>query len=239
VFQLDDKVALVTGAGQGNALKILEVLTECGADVIVNDIDESRSHAVAKRFGGRAAPFDVTDVESVAAGVANLGRIDILVNNAGLPPEAVKKPFVEQSPDEWRPYVDVNLFGVLNCVQAVLPGMLDREFGRIVTITSGAALIGSRIGMSLYAAGKAAALGFTRALATEVARAGVTVNAISLGMMENAAAGVSETYRKRVQPIPRWGTGRDIGAAIVWLAAEGGWVTGQTIAVDGGVVMIR
>jgi NAD(P)-dependent dehydrogenase (short-subunit alcohol dehydrogenase family) len=93
--------------------------------------------------------------------------------------------------------------------------------------------------MSLYAAGKAGALGFTRALASEVAGGGVTVNAISLGIMENAAEGVSESYRKRIQPIPRWGTGRDIGAAIVWLAAEGGWVTGQTIAVDGGVVMIR
>jgi NAD(P)-dependent dehydrogenase (short-subunit alcohol dehydrogenase family) len=239
VFQLDEKVALVTGAGQGNALKILEVLTECGANVIVNDVDEDRAHAVAKKFGGRAAPFDVTDVDAVRAGTADLGPIDILVNNAGLPPGAAKKPFLEQTPEEWHPYVNVNLFGVLNCVHAVLPGMLEREWGRVVTITSGAALIGSKIGMSLYAAGKAAALGFTRALASEVAGAGVTVNAISLGIMENAAEGVSESYRRRVQPIPRWGTGRDIGAAIVWLAAEGGWVTGQTIAVDGGVVMIR
>ena len=91
---------------------------------------------------------------------------------------------------------------------------------------SGAALIGSNIGMSIYAAGKAGALGFTRALAWEVAQSGVTVNAISLGMMENAAGGVSPTYRRVVQPMERWGTGRDIGAAVVWLAAEAGWVTG-------------
>lgn len=239
MFDLAGKVALVTGAGQGNAVKLLEALTECGAAVIVNDIEVERAEEVAKRFDARAAPFDVTDVEAVRAGVAGLGSIDILVNNAGLPPAAAKAPFLEQTPEQWRPYIDVNLFGVLNCVHAVLPGMVERGWGRIVTITSGAALIGSKIGMSLYAAGKAGALGFTRALAWEVAQSGVTVNAISLGMMENAAAGISETYRRRTQPIERWGTGRDIGSAVVWLAAEGGWVTGQTIAVDGGVVMIR
>jgi NAD(P)-dependent dehydrogenase (short-subunit alcohol dehydrogenase family) len=239
VFDLAGKVALVTGAGQGNAVKLLEVLTECGAEVVVNDVEVDRAEEVAKRFGARAAPFDVTDLEAVRAGGADLGPVDILVNNAGLPPGAARAPFLEQTPEQWRPYIDVNLFGVLNCVHVFLPGMLERQWGRIITITSGAALIGSNIGMSIYAAGKAGALGFTRALAWEVAQSGVTVNAISLGMMENAAGGVSPTYRRVVQPMERWGTGRDIGAAVVWLAAEAGWVTGQTIAVDGGVVMIR
>ncbi len=239
MFDLAEKVALVTGAGQGNAVKLVEVLTECGAEVVVNDVEVDRAEEVAKRFGARAAPFDVTDVEAVRAGVADLGPVDILVNNAGLPPGAARAPFLDQTPEQWRPYIDVNLFGVLNCVHVVLPGMLERQWGRIITITSGAALIGSNIGMSIYAAGKAGALGFTRALAWEVAQSGVTVNAISLGMMENAAGGVSPTYRRVVQPMERWGTGRDIGAAVVWLAAEAGWVTGQTIAVDGGVVMIR
>jgi NAD(P)-dependent dehydrogenase (short-subunit alcohol dehydrogenase family) len=239
MFDLSGKVALVTGAGQGNAIKILEVLTESGAEVIVNDLYEARAIQVAKRFGGQPAAFDVRDQAAVKASIAALGSIDILINNAGLPPAAAKKPFLEQSPEEWRPYIDVNLYGVLNCTHAVLPGMIQREWGRIITITSGAALIGSKIGMSLYAAGKSGALGFMRALAWEVAGAGVTVNAISLGIMENAAEGVSEKFRRRAQPISRWGTGRDIGTAIVWLAAEGSWVTGQTIAVDGGVVMIR
>ena len=97
MFDLAEKVALVTGAGQGNAVKLVEVLTECGAEVVVNDVEVDRAEEVAKRFGARAAPFDVTDVEAVRAGVADLGPVDILVNNAGLPPGAARAPFLDRA----------------------------------------------------------------------------------------------------------------------------------------------
>jgi NAD(P)-dependent dehydrogenase (short-subunit alcohol dehydrogenase family) len=237
MFRLDGRTALVTGAGQGNAIGILEALAEAGASVVVNDLDAARAEDVAGRLGARAAPFDVTDHAAVAAAVAEVGPVDVLVNNAGLPPEGRQKPFLDQSPDEWRPYVEVNLYGVLNCAHATVPGMCERGWGRVVTISSGAGLVGTDIGMSMYATGKAAALGFTRALASEVARHGVTVNALALGIMENAAAFVPNIAR--AVPVGRAGTGLDVGAAVVWLAAEGSWVTGQTIAVDGGAVMVR
>jgi NAD(P)-dependent dehydrogenase (short-subunit alcohol dehydrogenase family) len=241
VFRLDGRVALVTGSGAGNGLRVAETLAQCGAEVVVNDVDAERAKLAAERVGGRFAVFDVGELASVEAAAAAIGRVDILVNNAGLPPGAAKKPFLEQTPEEWRPYLDVNLYGVLHCVRTFLPGMQERGWGRIVTISSGAALVGSNIGMSIYAAGKAAALGFTRALAWEVARHGVTVNAIASGIMENARGpgGVPDSYIAANQPLRRPGTGRDIGSTVAWLAMDDSWVTGQTIAVDGGIVMIR
>jgi NAD(P)-dependent dehydrogenase (short-subunit alcohol dehydrogenase family) len=238
-------VALVTGAGRGVGAGIAAALAERGAAVAVNDLVGERAARVAAALeaaGGRAlaAPFDVTDLAEVRRGVAEveaaIGPVDVLVNNAGIPPGMSTAPFRELAPEAWRPYVDVNLFGVLHCVKATIDGMCERRFGRVITISSGAAQVGLAIGVSLYAASKGAAIAFMRHLALETARFGVTANTLALGLMEPPPGREMPAEVTRGVPVGRLGTGRDVGAAVVWLAAEGAWVTGQTIGVNGGSV---
>src|SRR5262249_8176822 len=171
-----------------------QTLAEAGAGVAVNDLAADRASESAQQIadaGGRAiaAPFDVTDLAAVERAVAEieaeLGAIDILVNNAGIVENAGTTFFRESTPDYWRRWIELNLFGVLNCTRAVIDGMCDREFGRVVTISSGAGVTGLSIGMSAYAAGKGGAISFMRHLAMETARFGVTANTLALGMMEN------------------------------------------------------
>jgi NAD(P)-dependent dehydrogenase (short-subunit alcohol dehydrogenase family) len=194
VFELGSRVALVTGAGQGVGAGIARRLAAQGAGVAVNDLYPERAEATARALrdtGGRAValPFDVTDPAAVAAGVreaaAALGEIDILVNNAGIPEGMAVAPFRELDPAHWRRYVDLNLYGVLHCTRAVVDGMCTRRFGRVITISSGAGQIGIRLGVSLYGAGKGAAIAFMRHLAIECARDGVTANTLALGLMSN------------------------------------------------------
>jgi 3-oxoacyl-[acyl-carrier protein] reductase len=244
MFDLTGRVALVTGAGQNIGAGIAETLAECGAAVAVNDLFPDRAEAVAKTIsdtGAKAVPaaFDVTDLEQVRASVAeietSLGPIDILVNNAGIVQEGPRGlvQFRDLDPGEWHRSIDLNVYGVLNCVKATIDGMCDRGFGRIVTISSGAGVQGLKIGVSMYAAGKGGAIGFMRHLALETARYGVTANTLALGLMENAASRGTSGLPPAA-PVGRAGTGRDVGAAVVWLAAEGDWVTGQTIGINGG-----
>jgi NAD(P)-dependent dehydrogenase (short-subunit alcohol dehydrogenase family) len=244
MFDLTGRVALVTGAGQSVGAGIAETLAESGAAVAVNDLFADRAEAAAKMIadaGGRAvrAPFDVTDLDAVLAGVrqveVDLGPVDILVNNAGIVqdgPRGLVK-FRDLDPAEWHRSIDLNLYGVMNCVKATIDGMCERGFGRVVTISSGAGVQGLAIGVSTYAAGKAGAIGFMRHLALETAQFGVTANTLALGLMENAA-GRGVPGLRPAAPVGRAGTGRDVGAAVVWLAAEGEWVTGQTIGINGG-----
>jgi NAD(P)-dependent dehydrogenase (short-subunit alcohol dehydrogenase family) len=245
-FDLSGRVALVTGAGQNVGEGIARMLARHGAAVAVNDALEERASAVADRIvreGGTAgvAPFDVTDPELVAAGVARvartLGPVDVLVNNAGnagthaFPP----KPFVAMEPAEWAKFLDVNLYGVLHCARAVVPGMCERGFGRVITISSTAGTIGIPMGVSLYGAGKGGALAFMRHLAMEVARRGVTANSLALGLMQNASDTDATRAAAAMVPVGRCGTPEDAAAAVLWLAsAEAAWVTGQTIHVNGG-----
>jgi 3-oxoacyl-[acyl-carrier protein] reductase len=244
MFDLGGRVALVTGGGQHVGAGIARLLAGRGAAVAVNDLFEERAQGVADaiaRAGGRAlaAPFDVTDASAVAAGVsrveAALGPVDVLVNNAGVPVGMGVARFREMDPSAWRQYVDLNLYGVLHCTKAVIDGMCQRGFGRIVTISSGAGVVGIPLGISLYGAGKGGALAFMRHLAMEVAGAGVTCNSLALGLMSHAG---DESFTRAIAPtipVGRLGTPEDVGAAVVWLASdEGGWVTGQTIGVNGG-----
>jgi NAD(P)-dependent dehydrogenase (short-subunit alcohol dehydrogenase family) len=240
VFDLSGRVALVTGAGQGVGAGIAKVLAEAGADVCVNDFHADRAERVAAAIGGRATPFDVTDLDAVRAAVGAIGPVDILVNNAGIPPSMRPVQFNELDPAEWAPYVDVNLYGVLNCVKAVLDGMYERQHGRIITISSGAGQTGLGIGVSIYAAGKGAGISFMRHLAVESGRKGVTANTLALGLMqrETQAAEEGRTVTaglERSIPVGRLGTGLDVGYACVYLASdEASWVTGQTIGINGG-----
>jgi 2-hydroxycyclohexanecarboxyl-CoA dehydrogenase len=223
---------LVTGAGQGVGAGIAQVLAEQGVTVLVNDLSSDRAHAVAARVGGRAVSFDVTDIDAVRAGFIEAGPVDILVNNAGIPGEGFPQiDFKDSDPSLWRRFVDLNLYGVMNCTHAALPGMWERRWGRVITIASEAGRVGLSIRVSLYGAAKAGAIGLMRHIAHEVGQYGVTCNALALGGMEGLPGDGS------VNPIPRHGTGRDVGATVAFLASDGAeWITGQVIGVNGGAV---
>ena len=238
IFDLSGRTALVTGAGQNVGAGIARMLAAQGAEVAVNDFVPERAAAVAEEIGGVAAPFDVTDLDAVRAAVADLGPVDILVNNAGNGGAGgmVPQSFREMEPSAWEGPLKVNLYGVLNCCKAVIDGMCDRGWGRIITISSGAGTAGVNIGVSPYSAGKGGGIAFTRTLALEVARTGVTANSLAIGLMGMPDPKVTE-HLARAIPVGRTGTPEDIGAACVWLASdEASWVTGQTIEVNGGSV---
>ncbi len=243
MFDLSARTALVTGAGQNVGAGIAGALAAQGATVVVNDVVGDRADATAAAIrdaGGSATTsvFDVTDLDAVASAVQSIGTVDILVNNAGnggvqgMP----VTPFVEMAPEQWEGPIQVNLYGVLHCCRATVPAMVDRGWGRVITISSGAATGGVNIGVSPYSAGKGGGLAFTRTLALEIARSGVTANSLALGLMGMPDPTITE-HLARTIPVGRTGTPEDIGAACVWLASEeSSWVTAQTIQINGGSV---
>ena len=248
MFDLSGRTALVTGSGRGVGAGIAKVLIEAGARVLVNDLVAERAEATATELGPQATPlpFDVSDYEAVEGAVASVGAIDILVHNAGIPASMRPVKFRSLPRQEWAPYVDVNLYGLLNCVKAVVDGMCERGWGRVITISSGSGTHGQNIGVSLYGAGKGAGISFTRHLAMECAAYGVTANTLALGLMERPSdgGGASGEEARTVTakmasmvPVKRLGTGEDIGYACVFLASnEASWITGQTISVNGGSI---
>jgi 3-oxoacyl-[acyl-carrier protein] reductase len=243
MFDLSGRTALVTGAGQNVGAGIARMLAAQGATVAVNDYVAERAQATVDEIvaaGGKAvaAPFDVTDWDAVTAAVEAVGPVDILVNNAGNGgAEGMRpQPFREMDPAAWEGPIRVNLYGVLHCCRAVVNGMCERGWGRIITISSGAGTNGVAIGVSPYSAGKGGGLSFTRTLALEVARNGVTANTVALGLMQLKDPEVTG-HLARAIPAGRTGTPEDIGAACVWLASdEASWVTAQTIEINGGSV---
>lgn len=253
MFDATGRLALVTGAGQGVGVGIARALGRAGASVAVNDLVAERCEqsAAALRDEGidaRPVPFDITDAGQVDAGVAALveafGRpVDILVNNAGVPQGMAVAPFREMDPAEWDRYVDLNVYGSLRCIRAVLEPMCDQGWGRIIQISSGAGRTGLAFGVSLYGASKSGIEGFVRHLAQEVARNGVTVNTIALGLMEPPPSAAEDRERvtasmARGVPVGRLGTGDDVGATAVFLAStEASWLTAQTINLNGGATM--
>ncbi len=245
MFELAGKTALVTGAGRNIGAGIARLLAQQGAAVAVNDLDENRSGETVdaiRAVGGTAvtAPFDVTCLEAVTDGItraqAELGPIDILVNNAGVPASMDLVKFRDTAPAAWEPYIALNLYGVLYCTKTVIDGMCERGHGRVITISSAAGTIGFGLGVSLYAAGKGGAISFMRNLALEVARSGVTVNSLALGLVLPELDSTTEALARQI-PVGRVGSPEDIGAIVVYLASdEAGWVTGQTIHINGGAV---
>ena len=244
MFDLTGRIALVTGAGQNTGAGIARTLASRGAAVAVNDLHEDRAAAVAQEIeaeGGEAfaCAFDVTDLQAVQSGISriekNLGPLDILVNNAGVPDPFEPAAFTSMTPEDWARFVDLNLYGVVHCARAVIEGMCEREFGRVITISSGAGQIGLPMGISMYGAGKGGALAFMRHLAMEVAGRGVTANSLALGLMDHVGDADSVAAMARTVPVGRLGTPEDVGAAVTYMASnEAGWLTGQTVGLNGG-----
>ncbi|WP_203525671.1 SDR family NAD(P)-dependent oxidoreductase [Crenobacter caeni] len=247
MFSLAGRVALVTGAGRGMGFGVAQALAEQGAALVVNDIDAGRAREAAGELSARGhralgLACDVTDRAAIDRMLMlveeGLGPVDILVNNAGLPAgwQADNLKFAQSRPEHWQRYVELNLYGVMQMTQAVLPGMIARGHGRVVIVSSESWRMGTDMGLAAYAASKAGAIGFMRQLAAETGRQGVTVNAVSLGTMNNWEG--SEALAARINPVPRAGSPRDVGAACAYLASdEASWVTGQLLPLNGGSLM--
>jgi len=252
-IEFDGRRTLVTGAGQGVGRGIARSLARAGSTVVVNDVRPDRADAVVEEIraeGGRAeaAIFDVTSFEEVLAATDRLGPFWALVNNAGNAgtERFALTPFVETDPTDWDRYFAINLYGVLNCTRGVLPGMIERQEGRIVTIVSDAGRRGEPY-MSAYAAAKAGAAGFSRAVAREVGRYGITVNNVALGSMATptdlfpeASEEMAERRARRLRDyvIRRFGTPEDVAGLVTYLASPlASWITGQTYPVNGGYTM--
>jgi len=251
-FELTGRTAVVTGAGQGVGRGIARTLAAHGARIAVNDFVLERAQVVAEEIvaeGGVALALqadvaDFTGVQAMADKItARLGAVDILINNAGNagPDGAMPRlDFWNTEPAEWDRYLRVNLHGVMVCARVFTGGMVERGYGRVITIVSDAGRTGEQ-GHEAYSAAKAGAAGFSRALARAMGRYGVTANTISLSNMaregweptDAEAALVREMLKRYI--IRRQGRPDDVAAVALLLASDvSGWITGQNFPVNGG-----
>ena len=254
ILDLKGRVALVTGAGQGVGRAVaLHFGSHNAGAVVVNDFRLERAEQVAgevEKLGCKAiaAQCDVTDFAAVCAMFEQArqaaGAVEILVNNAGnagADPRAVsRKPFWEQQPSDWKPFLGTNLYGVLHCVRAAAPAMVERNYGKIVTVISDAGRVGEP-NLEIYSGAKAGAAGFMRAMAKALGRYSVTANCVALGTTRTpatAAAAANDELVKRIlksYTIRRLGEPEDAANMILFLASDASsWITGQTIPVNGG-----
>lgn len=259
ILDLGGRVALVTGAGQGVGRQIaLHLSAHNSGGVVVNDYVLDRAEAVADEIrvaGGKAIAVqaDVTDLASVKAMVARaqeqFGPVGVLVNNAGNaganPSPELRKPFWESGPDVWNSFIGVNLYGVMNCTAAVIPGMIARQApGRIVTIISDAGRWGDA-SLEPYAAAKAGAAGFMRSVARTLGRYDITANSIAIALtatpaVERTLQGDPERLKRQMEKyiIRRPGRPDDIANMALFLASDASsWITGQVYPVNGGFTL--
>jgi|SRR5690554_509360 len=234
------RVALVTGGSRGIGAAISIALKEAGYTVAANYAgnDEAAAKFTAQT-GIPAYKWSVADYDACAEGIArveaDLGPVEVLVNNAGITRDA---PFHKMSPQQWKEVIDTNLTGVFNMTHPIWPGMRERKFGRVITISSINGQKG-QFAQANYSAAKAGDLGFTRALAQEGARAGITVNAICPGYIAtDMVMAVPEKVRESIIaqiPVGRLGEPDEIARCVVFLASDAaGFITGSTISANGG-----
>jgi 3-oxoacyl-[acyl-carrier protein] reductase len=241
VKPLDGRVAVVTGAASGVGLGIASVLAAEGARVAILDRDGEAAADAAAELGGDAIGLaaDVTRREDLDAAVRSLDRIDILAANAGIYPDVA---FEDVSDELFETVTGVNVLGAIHSIQACLPAMRGQGYGRIVLTSSITGPIVGQPGYSIYASTKAAMLGLMRSVALELARTGITINAVQPGNVRTGgfAALEPEYQQQMIDAIPmrRLAEPEEVGWAVRFLASEeAGYITGQTIVLDGGQVL--
>ncbi|NIM58215.1 MAG: glucose 1-dehydrogenase [Candidatus Aminicenantes bacterium] len=248
--ELQDKVAIVTGGGRGIGRAIAAKIAEAGAEVIVADIDSALAKKTAQELSEEygepiGVQVDVAQEESVEAmtkmALKKFGRVDILINNAGT---MFRTRFQEISVEEWKDTLLVNLTGPFLCTRALLPTMKKNSYGRIVNISSSAGRSVSTLGGAHYTASKAGLLGFTRAVAKEVASFGITINAVCPGLIDTQMVRNTTTKEEldafmNSFPIQRLGLPQEVGDLVVFLCTEkASYITGATVDINGGDLMI-
>lgn len=259
-YGFEGSVAILVGAARGIGFATAELFAAQGAKLALGDIDGDAAAAAAERLKAEhgadaiGVQMDVASAETVAAMLARtteaLGAPEIVVNSAAVLDD---KLFQESTPEDWRRLIDICLYGPMNVIHAVLPGMSERGYGRIVCLASDAARIG-QARLSYYAAAKAGVIALVKSVAQEVGASGVTLNVVSPGatnteLRQEREAGLrlemgAERYARReaavlrLYPTRRLGEPEDIAAAIAYLASrQAAWVTGQVLSVNGGFVM--
>jgi 3-oxoacyl-[acyl-carrier protein] reductase len=241
VFSLAERVAVVTGASGALGSAAARQLAECGARVVLNyNRHPEPAEKLALEIGGKALAADVSTGEGAQAliefAIKEFGQLDVLVNNAGITRDGLAMRMSEQ---DWDAVLDTNLKGAFLCAKAALRPMLRQRSGRIINVSSVAGIVGNP-GQANYSAAKAGLIGLTKSLAREVASRNVTVNAVAPGYIPSAIwDDVSDEAKDAILqqvPMGRVGTAREVAAAIAFLAsAEAAYITGQVLAIDGGL----
>ncbi len=245
MFDLTGKTALVTGASGGIGSAVAKTLHAQGATVALSGTREEALQALSSELGERAhvLPCNLADSAAVdllpKQAAEAMGQLDILVNNAGVTKDNI---FIRMKDEEWDAVLAINLTASFRLARACMRGMMKRRWGRIISITSVVGTMGNP-GQANYAASKAGVTGMTKSIAQEVASRNITVNCVAPGFIQTAMTqGLDDGQQERVNamiPMGRMGTGDEIAAATLYLASqEAAYITGQTIHVNGGMVMI-
>ena len=247
MIDLSDKIALVTGASRGIGQSISMILAQNGAHVVcvsrnINDVQSVADKITHQKFNASAVSCDISDSNNVTELVKDIiekhGRIDILINNAGITRDNL---LMRMSEDDWNEVVNVNLKAAFTAIKAASRSMIKQRSGRIINISSVVGLIGNA-GQVNYAASKAGLIGMTKSVARELASRGITANCIAPGYVETQMTNkltdeVKSSLNEQI-PLGRIGNVEDIAYAVAFLASdEASYITGQTLAVDGGIVM--
>ncbi|MHA7847198.1 3-oxoacyl-ACP reductase FabG [Serratia sp. D1N4] len=244
-MSFEGKVVLVTGASRGIGRAIAESFVARGAKVIGTATSESGAQAISQYLGdnGKGFMLNVVDAQSIDSVLKSIreafGEIDILVNNAGITRDNL---LMRMKDDEWQDILDTNLTSVFRLSKAVMRAMMKKRFGRIITIGSVVGTMGNA-GQANYAAAKAGLIGFSKSLAREVASRGITVNVVAPGFIEtDMTRALTEDQRAGILaqvPASRLGDAKEIASAVAFLASdEAGYITGETLHVNGGMYMI-
>ncbi|MCF6292852.1 MAG: 3-oxoacyl-[acyl-carrier-protein] reductase [Robiginitomaculum sp.] len=245
MFDLSEKRALVTGATGGLGGSIAKALHKAGASVVLSGTRKEKLEELAHELGERVAivPANLGDADSVdalvPAAIAAIGGVDILVSNAGITRDGL---LMRMKDDDWDTVIKVNLEAYFRLSRAAMRPMMKARWGRIIGITSVVGVTGNA-GQANYAASKAGMIGFSKALAQEVAKRGITVNCVAPGFIESPMTDALNEKQKAAIltniPAAKLGQGEDIAAACNYLASnEASYVTGQTLHVNGGMVML-
>jgi len=248
-MSLQGKFAVVTGGTRGIGRAIAELFAQRGADVMIaaRSLSQAQETAreISEKYGRHVVPFDldVANLDSAKAmiekAMSTFGRVDILVNNAGLTRDTL---IMRMEEADWDLVLDTNLKGTWNCSKAVVRQMLKQRSGRIINISSVAGLMGNA-GQTNYSASKAGVVGFSKALARELASRQITVNVVAPGFVPTALTNdlpeELKTESMKMIPLGRWGTPEEIAYAVAFLASdEASYITGQVLSIDGGMAMM-